>query len=58
MGYLSPIMVGVPQAIEIVPEFVTGRQLYNYIYKHFKKTISNPITVQWSMMIMTPSKPR
>ena len=51
-------MVGVPQAIEIVPEFVTGRQLYNYIYKHFKKTISNPITVQWSMMIMTPRKPR
>ena len=38
-------MVGVPQAIEMVPEFVTGRQLYNYIAKHFKKTISNPIAV-------------
>ena len=38
-------MVGVPQAIDIVPEFVTGRQLYNYISQHFKKTISNPITV-------------
>ena len=31
--------------IDIMPEFVTGRQLYNYIYKHFRKTISNPITV-------------
>ena len=31
--------------IDIMPEFVTGRQLYNYIYKHFHKTISNPITV-------------
>lgn len=45
MGYCSPVMVGVPQAIEMVPEFVTGRQLYNYIAKHFKKTISNPIAV-------------
>lgn len=38
-------MVGVPQAIDIMPEFVTGRQLYNYIHKHFQATISNPITV-------------
>ena len=38
-------MVGVPQAIDIMLEFVTGRQSYNYIYKHFRKTISNPITV-------------
>lgn len=38
-------MVGVPQAIEMVPEFVTGRQLYNYIARHFKKTISSPVAV-------------
>ena len=44
-------MVGIPQAIELVPEFVTGKQLYNYIHKHFKKTISNPIAVMNSMML-------
>ena len=38
-------MVGVPQAIEIAPEFVTGRQLYPYIARHFKKTISSPVAV-------------
>ena len=38
-------MAGVPQAIDLIPEFVTGRQLYDYISHHFRKTISNPITV-------------
>ena len=49
-------MTGVPQIIEMVPEFTTGKQLYNFVHKHFKKIINNPVTVQWLMIIMTPSK--
>lgn len=45
MGYLSPTMTGVPQIIEMMPEFTTGKQFYNFIHKHFKKIINNPITV-------------
>ena len=46
-------MAGVPQAIDLIPEFVTGRQLYDYISHHFRKTISNPITV--SLFLLFPS---
>lgn len=50
-------MAGVPQAIDLIPEFVTGRQLYDYISHHFRKTISNPITVLPFPFILL-SKPR
>ena len=38
-------MVGIPLLIELAPEFVTGRQLYEYIARHVRKVVSSPITV-------------
>lgn len=49
-------MTGVPQIIEVMPEFTTGRQLYNFIFRHFRKIITNPVTVQWFMILMISSR--
>lgn len=45
LGYSSPAIVGVPLAIQIVPEFVTGKQLYDYIYNHLRRVLRDPVAV-------------
>lgn len=49
LGCSTPVLAGVPFAVQFVPDFVSGKQLYELVYDHFRRTISNP------MGIVTPS---